>query len=635
VAAPLIAMENREPVNVLLVDDQPGKLLSYQVMLSELGENLVSVTSAQEALGYLLKSEVAVILVDVCMPELDGFELAKMIREHPRFQKTAIIFVSAVHMSESDYLRGYEAGAVDYLSVPVVPELLRAKVRIFAELFRKNRELQQLNQELESRVAERTEALERAAARLRNSEQGRTLALAAGNMGSWDYNLSSGEWFWDEGQSRIFGVDHSSFVPTEEHILRALDPDDVQKLRAAVKGLEPGNETFDIEIRIIRSDGDARWCQLVAAATFDAEGGLGRLSGVTTDITYRKEAEAHQALLAREVDHRAKNALAVVQAIVRLAKRDSIEDYIAAVEGRITALAQTHELLSKARWEGAEILHLIQDELAPYNDGQERVVADGPAVFLTPEDAQTIAMVLHELATNAAKYGALSAKSGQVNIAWKHAGENLTLAWKENGGPAVRKPGKTGFGTKIISSSVAGSGKGRTEFLWLADGLEFRLELSCQVKPASGRPLPKSAETARPVASPVADPQAKARLLLVEDETMVGIFMEELLGEMGFAPTYPINNLAEAVAAAQRERYDGAVLDMNLRGESIYPLAELLHAQNVPFVFVTGYSRSGVAEQFSWVPVVQKPVTSEALAQALNARFGRYPQDADRLAASA
>src|ERR1043166_10044327 len=148
VAAPLMkVMENKEPVNVLLVDDQPGKLLSYEVMLAELGENLVAVTSAQEALAYLLKSEVAVILVDVCMPELDGFGLAKMIREHPRFQKTAMIFVSAVHMSESDYLRGYEAGAVDYLSVPVVPELLRAKGRVFAELYRKNRELQQLNQE--------------------------------------------------------------------------------------------------------------------------------------------------------------------------------------------------------------------------------------------------------------------------------------------------------------------------------------------------------------------------------------------------------------------------------------------------------------------------------------------------------
>ena len=136
-----MAVESKDRVNILLVDDQPGKLLSYEVMLAELDETLVAVSSAKEALAYLLKSDVAVILVDVCMPELDGFELATMIREHPRFQKTAIIFISAIHLSESDYLRGYEAGAVDYISVPVVPELLRAKVRVFAELFRKSRVL--------------------------------------------------------------------------------------------------------------------------------------------------------------------------------------------------------------------------------------------------------------------------------------------------------------------------------------------------------------------------------------------------------------------------------------------------------------------------------------------------------------
>ena len=116
---------------------------------------------------------------------------------------------------------------------------------------------------------------------------------------------------------------------------------------------------------------------------------------------------------------------------------------------------------------------------------------------------------------------------------------------------------------------------------------------------------------------------------------MVGLFMEELLGELGFDPTCPITNLAEAVAAAERERYDGAVLDMNLRGESVYPLAELLTAQDVPFVFVTGYSRGGVEERFSGVPVVQKPVTSEALAQALYGKFGRFlaPQDPERASA--
>ena len=149
-------MSAEEQVNILLVDDQPGKLLGYEVILSELGENLIKAGSANEALEQLLKSDVAVVLVDVCMPDLDGFELAAMIREHPRFQKTAIIFVSAIQVTDLDLLRGYAAGAVDYVPVPVVPDLLRAKVRVFAELYRKTRQLETLNAELERRVAERT-----------------------------------------------------------------------------------------------------------------------------------------------------------------------------------------------------------------------------------------------------------------------------------------------------------------------------------------------------------------------------------------------------------------------------------------------------------------------------------------------
>src|SRR5947208_10925986 len=153
-------MSSHRKVDVLLVDDQPAKLLSYEVMLEPLGENLVKAASAKEALEHLLKLDIAVVLVDVCMPELDGFELAAMIREHPRFQKTAIIFISAIHLSEMDYIRGYSAGAVDYVPVPVIPDVLRAKVRVFAELYRKTRELEQLNRELEHRIRERTADLE-------------------------------------------------------------------------------------------------------------------------------------------------------------------------------------------------------------------------------------------------------------------------------------------------------------------------------------------------------------------------------------------------------------------------------------------------------------------------------------------
>jgi signal transduction histidine kinase len=155
------------PINILLVDDQPAKLLSYEVILQELGENLIKAHSAREALEHLLRSEIAVILVDVCMPEQDGFELVSMIREHPRYQNTAIIFISAIMMAEPDRLRGYEAGAVDYVSVPIVPEVLRAKVRVFADLYRKTRELERLNADLEARVHQRTAELEASTAQLR------------------------------------------------------------------------------------------------------------------------------------------------------------------------------------------------------------------------------------------------------------------------------------------------------------------------------------------------------------------------------------------------------------------------------------------------------------------------------------
>jgi signal transduction histidine kinase len=163
-----------EKVNILLVDDQPGKLLGYEVILSELGENLIKAGSANEALEQLLKNDVAVVLIDVCMPDLDGFELAAMIREHPRYQKTAIIFVSAIQVTDLDLLRGYAAGAVDYVPVPVIPDLLRAKVRVFAELNRKTRQLEVLNAELERRVAERTAELAHANADLERRVEERT-----------------------------------------------------------------------------------------------------------------------------------------------------------------------------------------------------------------------------------------------------------------------------------------------------------------------------------------------------------------------------------------------------------------------------------------------------------------------------
>jgi signal transduction histidine kinase len=143
-------MNDQQKVNILMVDDQPAKLLSYEVILKELDENLLKAHSGREALDQLLKNDIAVVLMDVSMPELDGFELADMIRQHPRFQKTAIIFISAIHLTDLDQLKAYQRGAVDYISVPIIPELLRAKVSVFADLHRKTRQMEILNRDLRS-----------------------------------------------------------------------------------------------------------------------------------------------------------------------------------------------------------------------------------------------------------------------------------------------------------------------------------------------------------------------------------------------------------------------------------------------------------------------------------------------------
>jgi signal transduction histidine kinase len=142
------SMKPHDKVNILMVDDQPGKLLSYEAILGELGENLVKASSGREALELLLKMDFAVVLMDVSMPDLDGFELADLMRQHPRYEKTAVIFISAVRLTDLDRLSGYKRGAVDYISVPVIPELLRAKVSVFAELYRKAQQLENLNREL-------------------------------------------------------------------------------------------------------------------------------------------------------------------------------------------------------------------------------------------------------------------------------------------------------------------------------------------------------------------------------------------------------------------------------------------------------------------------------------------------------
>jgi PAS domain S-box-containing protein len=613
-----------DKVNILLIDDQPAKLLSYEVILAELGENLIKATSPHEALGILLKTEdVAVVLIDVVMPQLDGFQLAAMIREHPRFQKLAIIFVSAIQVGEMDHLRGYEIGAVDYVSVPVVPKMLRAKVRVFVDLYRKTRQLEVLNAELEERVAARTAELEAQTERLRQSEERRSIALSAGDMGSWEVDLVTGHLEWDDGPYRIFGVDPAHFAPTVERIEAMMHPDDREKnALAAIVGL--GEQRFQVEFRIVRPSGEVRWCYGAGIITRDADGKPVRMNGVTLDITDRKRAEERQVLLAREVDHRAKNTLAVVLSVLRLTRAPTTKDFIATVEGRVHALAATHNLLSATRWEGADLGKIVEEEMAPYHaNHRQRVVTGGPAVVLLPATAQAVALALHELATNAAKYGALSTETGTLSVTWRAEGDALVLDWTETGGPPAAEPARLGFGLTIVRSSIEAQFRGGVSYEWRRDGL--RCSLSIPAVQIAAPPAVAEAPAPAPADNRTRRSLADMRLLVVEDELLVSMLIEEILGELGATVAGPYGRLTDGLAAAKAERFDGAILDLNLAGESADPLADLLLARGVPFVFITGYQRESIDRRYANVPVLQKPIDAAALESVLLTLLGSEP----------
>jgi signal transduction histidine kinase/DNA-binding response OmpR family regulator len=366
--------------NILLVDDQPAKLLTYEAVLGDLGENLIKVGSGREALRCLLTTDVALVLIDVCMPDIDGFELAKLIREHPRFRKTPLIFVSALQVSELDSLRGYEAGAVDYVPVPVEPQVLRAKVRVFVELHRKTRELESLNAELERRVEERTAALQATAQRLQESERSRSLAMAAGEMGSWEWDLITGEYRWDRGQYRIFGVDPDSFHPAPENVAPLIHPEDLDRVRADGETAARTGQAYHTEFRIIRPDGEVRWCVAGGAATRDDSGTPVRLSGVIHDITGRKRAEENlqhrNEVLEHLVEERTREREAALAQLFEAQKVETIGHLTGGVahdfNNLLMAVLGSLELLKKRLPAADERSHRLLDNAA---QGAERGAA--------------------------------------------------------------------------------------------------------------------------------------------------------------------------------------------------------------------------------------------------------------------
>lgn len=302
-------MSIKDKVNILLVDDQPAKLLSYEAMLGSLEENLIKASSPKEALEQLLKSDIAVVLMDVCMPDLDGFELAALIRQHPRYQKTAIILVSAIHLTDFDRLRGYDSGAVDYVPVPVIPEVLRAKVTVFVELYRKTQQLERLNRELERRVEERTAALEASTARLSESEERFRLATEAMRGGVYDWDVCSNTVQRSPGLTAILGYELQETDSSRDWWIARTHPDDVEETRQAIQAaLEGDAPAYGREYRVRHRDDRWLWIWDRGRIVRDATGRAVRVVGHTTDVNAQKQAE--EAL--READRRKDEFLATI-----------------------------------------------------------------------------------------------------------------------------------------------------------------------------------------------------------------------------------------------------------------------------------------------------------------------------------
>jgi PAS domain S-box-containing protein len=493
--------------------------------------------------------------------------------------------------------------------------VLRAKVKVFVELFRKTKQLEQLNAQLEERVAERTAELAASNARLIASEERRRIALSAGNMGSWDWDIAEGICLWDDGLYHIFGVEPGDFEITLENVRTLFHPEDWRRIFAAFADMTPAQSSWQTDFRLMHPDGELRWCIGTAAATYNEAGRLARLTGVVADITVRKRTEDHQTLLAREVDHRAKNSLAVVQSIVRLTRGDSIKSYIASVEGRIQALSRVHSLLAHSRWQAADLHTLVHEELTPYQmAGADTITIAGPRVVVTPPVAQTLALALHELATNAAKHGALAVETGRVHLSWQVSPGQVVMTWRESGGPPVTVPQRSGLGLQMISSGAQSQMGGDAHLEWKPGGLVCTLTLPT----AEGRNrarVPARRAAAAELAAP--DQEGKPRILLVEDEPLVAMMMTGFLDQLDCVALGPCATRFEALGFLKEQAVDAAILDVNLGGEPVYAVAEALARLGLPFAFVTGYGRESIDPRYAEAIVLQKPLGFDELRAAV------------------
>jgi two-component sensor histidine kinase/DNA-binding response OmpR family regulator len=487
-------------INILIVDDEPKNLTVLQSILTDPNYRLVRAESAEQALLALIAEQFAVLILDVRMPGMTGFELAQMIKERKKTAQVPIIFLTAYYNEDQHVLEGYGAGAVDYLHKPVNASILRSKVAIFAELYRKSREtvlaseallaevkerrladerLRELNETLEQRIALRTAELAESRARIRR-------AADLAKLTYFDLDYLRDEIQTAENFERIMGFTLSVARDGEDKVAGAqvllrerVVPADRPRFISETQILE-GEQVRKFEYRVRADDGCERWIESEWHTEIGRDGKPIGVFAANLDVTERKRAEEHKKLLTAEVNHRSKNLLAVVQAIVQQTARGADPATFAInLSERLQGLAASQDLLIKSDWHGIELAELVQAQLSPFRDLiGTRILIDGPSAPLTAASAQAIGMALHELATNAAKHGALSNSEGRVRVYWEISsgdGPQLTLQWVEEGGTKVSIPTRKGFGHLVVGPIAEAALDGKVEMNFPETGLNWSL----------------------------------------------------------------------------------------------------------------------------------------------------------------
>lgn len=338
------------------------------------------------------------------------------------------------------------------------------------------------------------------------------------------------------------------------------------------------------------------------------------LARPTADLIERKRAAETQRLLLNELNHRVKNTLAVVQAMAQqtLTRHRDPKDFAKSFGGRVQALARVHTLLCATSWQGAELRELIGDQVLLGRSDETRLTAHGPVVRLDSQSALHMALILHELGTNSTKYGALSVATGRVSVTWA-ADDALRIHWIERGGPRVTSSPTKGFGTTLIAQSVKGQ-DGEAHMTSEPEGISWDIVL-----PLGAGIVSEPLET--PTSTWAANTSSKSgewclegrRFLVVEDEPLIGLDIIGALESVKACAEGPVATIEKALELIEQSRFDAVLLDANLHGSPVDPIANALSQRNIPFAFVTGYNGDALPEAFRKYPVVNKPFSQEQM----------------------